>query len=964
LINKNYIPMSYSSLSKAQLSFEYLHTNSTTHEFLFGAIAELIDNARDAHATELDIFTAQNADLRGGYMLCLRDNGCGMDPQETKDIITFGRSAKRSDESSAIGMYGNGLKSGSMRIGNDLILFTKKEDTMSALFLSRTFHEAESLDEVIVPLPCFRADTRQPLYDLAEDPTAAERHQTEMAVIYKYSPFKTEKEFFAQFDKLNSGSSGTLLMIYNLKLLDNGQPELDVTTDPTDVLLASPDFDDETDLGVYSDHDQPPERRSLRHYVSIMYIDPRMKVYIQNKKVQTRMLLSCLYKPLQYNYASRTFRNRAEAEASRSKEETKQADMRVREFESRLRDLEQRLGEAPVDTADRIALRKARDALASSKREAQMKKVMAQKKQKALKEPKTLTFYFGVNLEQRNMYGMFVYNCSRLIKMYERTGPQLDSGQTCRGVVGIVNVPYILLMPTHSKQDFADAKEYRALLRAMSDHLMQYWDDIGIEKRPGGVDAFWAEFGYLKAKWSEPPSQEPKYAKKRAISLQTHVQCNRCLKWRILPFQSNQVGKSVPDNWECKDNPDNAHKRCSEPEQILAVPVRVLKRKIKTKEQRQQELEDMIKRRQAELEKLTGGQAVRGRQPAKRDEEDDSEEEEEEESEEEEEEEPPAKRRASQQQQQQKKKPAPPPPARKVATPQAVAAAKQQQHQKQIQQQQQQRRSIAAPPPQKKPPPSPPKKQQQTTQGKKPAAAESSSDDEDEEEEEESSDEEEEEEVKKKAEPAKPAAPARSAPMAKRSSGALPPLPAAAAAKQPQQPPQPPPAPSVRVTRTPATISTGQSGQAGSATQQNKQAEAAASADGINSTASSAQSAVKSLTAELQSVNQQLSTVSDKLRDVLKYFCPPNFSRADTDFAQMPVSELEAFPTEPFFRIYEEGISQLIRERVEEKEKELMALRSALARLLIAAGYLEAGADTHSQLVDRTLIKFLAEKNL
>lgn len=30
---------------------------STTHEFLFGAIAELIDNARDAGATELDIYT-------------------------------------------------------------------------------------------------------------------------------------------------------------------------------------------------------------------------------------------------------------------------------------------------------------------------------------------------------------------------------------------------------------------------------------------------------------------------------------------------------------------------------------------------------------------------------------------------------------------------------------------------------------------------------------------------------------------------------------------------------------------------------------------------------------------------------------------------------------------------------------------------------------------------------------------
>ena len=42
------------------------------------------------------------------------------------------------------------LLSGSMRIGKDFILFTKKENTLSCLFLSRTFHEEEGLDEVRV----------------------------------------------------------------------------------------------------------------------------------------------------------------------------------------------------------------------------------------------------------------------------------------------------------------------------------------------------------------------------------------------------------------------------------------------------------------------------------------------------------------------------------------------------------------------------------------------------------------------------------------------------------------------------------------------------------------------------------------------------------------------------------------------------------------------------------------------
>ena len=46
----------------------------------------------------------------------------------------------------------------------------------------------------------------------------------------------------------------------------------------------------------------------------------------------------------------------------------------------------------------------------------------------------------------------------RLIKMYERVGPQLEGGSSGVGVVGVVNVPYLVLEPTHNKQDFADAK--------------------------------------------------------------------------------------------------------------------------------------------------------------------------------------------------------------------------------------------------------------------------------------------------------------------------------------------------------------------------------------------------------------------------------------------------------------------------------------------------------------------------
>ena len=87
-----------------------------------------------------------------------------------------------------------------------------------------------------------------------------------------------------------------------------------------------------------------------------------------------------------------------------------------------------------------------------------MLKKLAARKRKSLKEPKTLKFTFGLNIQNRKCFGMFVYNCSRLIKMYERVGPQLEGGCSGVGIIGIVNVPYLVLEPTHNKQDFADAK--------------------------------------------------------------------------------------------------------------------------------------------------------------------------------------------------------------------------------------------------------------------------------------------------------------------------------------------------------------------------------------------------------------------------------------------------------------------------------------------------------------------------
>lgn len=573
----------YSSLNRAQLTFEYLHTNSTTHEFLFGALAELVDNARDADATRIDIFTVPREELRGGFMLCFLDDGTGMDPGEAASVIQFGRSAKRTPESIQIGQYGNGLKSGSMRIGKDFILFTKKGDTMTCLFMSRTFHEEEGIDEVIVPLPTWNSKTGEAVTDNME------KFSIETELIYKYSPFHSHKEVMEQFMKI-TGDSGTLVVVFNLKLMDTGEPELDVMSDPKDIQMAGT-----------PPEGTKPERRSFRAYAAVLYIDPRMRIFIHSHKVQTKRLSCCLFQPRMYKYTSNRFKTRAEQEVKKAEHMAKIAEEKAREAESKARALESRLG-TDLARESRAALRQVQNAAITARREADVKKRIKEAKQRALKEPKELNFIFGVNIEKRELDGMFVYNCSRLIKMYEKVGPQLEGGMACGGVVGVVDVPYLVLEPTHNKQDFADAKEYRHLMKAMGEHLAQYWKDIGIAQK--GIIKFWDEFGYISANWNQPPSIELRYKRRRAMEIPITIQCDLCLKWRTLPFQLSAVEKEYPDTWVCSSNPDTAQDRCEALELKQKLPVGVLKKEFVTQDDKKKQLSEKIHKQQEKLEAL------------------------------------------------------------------------------------------------------------------------------------------------------------------------------------------------------------------------------------------------------------------------------------------------------------------------------------------------------------------------
>ncbi|XP_048350311.1 MORC family CW-type zinc finger protein 1 [Sphaerodactylus townsendi] len=530
----------YKSLCRAELRLEYLHANSTTHDFLFGAVAELIDNSRDAGATRLDIFTVNNETLQGGFMLCFLDNGCGMTPRETTDLVYFGRSSKRT-MTKMIGHYGNGLKSGAMRIGKDFILFTKKESTMTCLLFSQTFCETEGLTEVIVPIPSWSSTTRNPVMD---DP---EKFATQLSIICKYSPFKSEAELMKQFDVIY-GKSGTLVVIYNLKLMLDGKPELDIQTDEVDILIAG---------GL----ENIPEQQSLRAYTALLYFKPQMRIFIQAKKVETKHLPYCFYRPRKYPYKS-PLKDVATHESKTAEMELNCAKGAVKDTKGGQKHLQDSLLHEHSELEAKGAQVAEWNAVGNDTRIRSKLK----DRQRNLRKSKILFLIFGINIQNRSQDGMLIYSNSRLIRVFEKVGPQKRVGSYLgAGAVGMVDVPLEVMEPTHNKQSFANVKQYNRLLKSMESYLLQYWKDIGISQK--GEFVFWNDFGYLGAKWNDKPSDTVQYKRRRAVEIPDIVQCDICLKWRLLSLDTDINNEGHHDIWTCGEN------KCHVPENLPSVPL-------------------------------------------------------------------------------------------------------------------------------------------------------------------------------------------------------------------------------------------------------------------------------------------------------------------------------------------------------------------------------------------------------
>ena len=322
-------------IPRARLTTQFLESNASTHESVFGAIAEIVDNAYDSGSKKLEIDIGKpDGDSCGDYYILMRDSGCGMSPTDVANVIAYGWTSK-TDDPLMIGMYGNGLKSGSMRVGNDCLIMTKRNNECSALMISRTFIENKTNkeNEVICPCPSWKivADKtsgqvdKLPMHETKTftnlDAEALEitRHDTEVDLLLKYSPFSTEEELLGEFDQL--AESGTCIYLYNLSLTEQGQPELCIDYNGHDEQQ-----DDLIDVGNHDDQ----AISSLRTYLMSLYLKPKMEIYLRQTLIRPIRVQDLMHERRKFILPQQKFRSIAKSKIATLKDQAKKMEQKAR----------------------------------------------------------------------------------------------------------------------------------------------------------------------------------------------------------------------------------------------------------------------------------------------------------------------------------------------------------------------------------------------------------------------------------------------------------------------------------------------------------------------------------------------------------------------------------------------------------------------------------------------------------
>ncbi|XP_010943619.2 protein MICRORCHIDIA 7 [Elaeis guineensis] len=287
-----------SGMDHVRVHPKFLHSNATSHKWALGALAELLDNSLDEvcnGATYVNIDMLDN-EKDGTRMLLVEDNGGGMDPDKMRQCMSLGYSAK-SKVASTIGQYGNGFKTSTMRLGADVIVFSRscakggRRPTQSIGMLSYTFLRNTAKEDIVVPMLHYE---KGQTWNKMEQSSLVD-WSTNLETILQWSPYSSEADLLQQFSSMKD--QGTRIIIYNLWEDDQGELELDFDADKHDIQVRGVNRD-ERKIQMAKQFPNSRHfltyRHSLRSYASILYLRlPHFfKMVLRGKEIEHHNLVN------------------------------------------------------------------------------------------------------------------------------------------------------------------------------------------------------------------------------------------------------------------------------------------------------------------------------------------------------------------------------------------------------------------------------------------------------------------------------------------------------------------------------------------------------------------------------------------------------------------------------------------------------------------------------------------------
>ncbi|BBM96905.1 MORC family CW-type zinc finger protein [Marchantia polymorpha subsp. ruderalis] len=294
---------------------KFLHSNATSHKWALGAVAELLDNAVDEvgnGATFVSVDKIINPRDNSPSLL-VQDDGGGMTPDCMRQCMSLGYSRKNTN--TTIGQYGNGFKTSTMRLGADVIVFSRCRNgsvvTQSIGLLSYTFLRKTGHEDVVVPMIDYELTERDGALRPAGDGlrkmvrTTLDDWHSNLTSILQWSPYSTEAEILSQFNDL--GWHGTKVIVYNLWFNDDGVLELDFDSDEHDIQLrggAKQDKGKPVQAQLAQQHIANRYHHSLRVYASILYLQmpPGFQIILRGQPVAHHSIANDLKFPEQIIY--------------------------------------------------------------------------------------------------------------------------------------------------------------------------------------------------------------------------------------------------------------------------------------------------------------------------------------------------------------------------------------------------------------------------------------------------------------------------------------------------------------------------------------------------------------------------------------------------------------------------------------------------------------------------------------